>query len=290
MRRITDKIFGGIDMSWWKVIVFAVATAVVTAVFLIVPVFLNTSFIEMGTTFEMWVLFAMIIMTNCKKPLESALKTFVFFLISQPLIYLFQVPFSSLGWQLFTYYYRWFIFTLLTFPMAFAGWYVKKGNWLSLLILTPINLLLGWTGLLYVTERLIPNFPNHLIAVIVCFGQILLYLYAFFRKFYYWLAGLGAVLIPLVIWRMLTPALEYGISMPAPDGATFSSSAVAVLEDGDFGTATITAPEEGHFQLQLNKLGETDLAITDGGKTYRYHVTTYRDDTGHPQVKVVPAE
>lgn len=30
-----------------------------------------------------------------KKPLESALKTFVFFLISQPLIYLLQVPFSA---------------------------------------------------------------------------------------------------------------------------------------------------------------------------------------------------
>lgn len=63
----------------------------------------------------------LIIMANCQKPLESACKTFVFFLISQPLIYLLQVPFSSMGWGLFGYYWNWFIWTLLTFPMAFVG-------------------------------------------------------------------------------------------------------------------------------------------------------------------------
>ena len=288
MRKITDKIFGGIDMKWWKVIVLAIAAAVMTAVFLIFPVFLHTSFIEMGTTTEMWVLFAMLIMTNCKKPLESALKTFVFFLISQPLIYLIQVPFSDMGWGLFMYYRYWFILTLFTFPMAFAGWYVKKGNWLSLLILTPVNLMLGLLGLGYLSNHLIPAFPNHLIAVIVCFGQILLYMFAFFRKFYYWLAGLGAVIIPLVIWRLVTPAIDVGVSMPAPDDATFSPSAVAVLEDEDFGTATITVPEEGYIHIQVKKIGETELVITDGGKTHRYHIKSYRDDTGHTQIDVIP--
>ena len=72
LRRFTDKLFGGLNMSWPVVIIFAVATAVVTAVFLIVPVFQNTSFIRMGETMEAWVLFAIIIMSNCKKPLESA--------------------------------------------------------------------------------------------------------------------------------------------------------------------------------------------------------------------------
>ena len=91
LRRCTDKLFGGIDMKWWKVIVLAVASAVITFIFLVVPIFENTSFYNMGVTFEAWILLAVFIMANCKKPLESALKTFVFFLISQPLIYLFQV-------------------------------------------------------------------------------------------------------------------------------------------------------------------------------------------------------
>ena len=121
LRRCTDKLFGGIDMKWWKVIVLAVASAVITFIFLVVPIFENTSFYNMGVTFEAWILLAVFIMANCKKPLESALKTFVFFLISQPLIYLFQVPFSNMGWGLFMYYRYWFYWTLLTFPMAFAG-------------------------------------------------------------------------------------------------------------------------------------------------------------------------
>ncbi|MBQ1507321.1 MAG: hypothetical protein IIZ36_02715, partial [Ruminococcus sp.] len=122
LRRCTDKLFGGIDMKWWKVIVLAVASAVITFIFLVVPIFENTSFYNMGVTFEAWILLAVFIMANCKKPLESALKTFVFFLISQPLIYLFQVPFSSMGWGLFGYYKYWAIWTVLTFPMAFVGW------------------------------------------------------------------------------------------------------------------------------------------------------------------------
>ena len=99
---------------------------VLTAIFLIMPVFRNTSFERMGVYLEAWIFFAIIIMANCKTPLESALKTFIFFLISQPLIYLIQVPFSSMGWQLFGYYRTWFIWTLLTFPMAYIGWYIKK--------------------------------------------------------------------------------------------------------------------------------------------------------------------
>ena len=101
---ITDRLFGGLNMSWMSVIIFSIVSAVLTAVFLIVPIFKGTSFIRVGETFEAWIFFAVIIMSNCKKPLESAEKTFVFFLISQPLIYLMQVPFSQLGWGIFGYY------------------------------------------------------------------------------------------------------------------------------------------------------------------------------------------
>jgi hypothetical protein len=124
--RLLERVYGGLNMSWLNVILYAVATAVVTAIFLIVPVFKNTSFEFVGVTFEAWIFFAVILMANCKTPLESALKTFVFFLVSQPLIYLIQVPFSEMGWGLFGYYRTWFIWTLFTLPMAYIGWYIRK--------------------------------------------------------------------------------------------------------------------------------------------------------------------
>ena len=102
-RRVTDKVYGGLPMGWPVVILYAVGTALLTTAFLLIPIFENTSFYRVGVTFEAWVFFAVIIMANCKKPLESALKTFVFFLISQPLIYLLQVPFSQMDWGLFMY-------------------------------------------------------------------------------------------------------------------------------------------------------------------------------------------
>ena len=162
-RQIADKLLGGLNMSWLTVILFAVGTAVITSVFLIVPLFKNSSFELMGVQYEAWIFFAVIIMANCKKPLESACKTFVFFLISQPLIYLFQVPFSLLGWGLFGYYRFWFILTLLTFPAAFVGWYITRKNWLSVLILAPV---LGYLGIIAYDSTLhcFRHFPQLLIS------------------------------------------------------------------------------------------------------------------------------
>ena len=151
--RLIEKAYGGLDMSWRNVILFAVGTAVLTAFFMIVPIFKDTSFERMGSLFESWIFFAVIIMANCyqkedtkngsffdkiRQPLICAAKVFVFFLISQPLIYLFEVPFKEMGWKLFGYYPYWFKWTLATIPMAFIGWYINKKNWLSLIILSPI--------------------------------------------------------------------------------------------------------------------------------------------------------
>ena len=61
--RFTDKLFGGLRMTWPVVILFAVGTALLTSVFLLVPIFKNTSFERMGVFLEAWILFAVIIMT-----------------------------------------------------------------------------------------------------------------------------------------------------------------------------------------------------------------------------------
>ena len=67
---------------------------VFTAAMAILPVFQNTSFSTIVVTFEVWILFGITIIMNSRSNLDSALKCFVFFLISQPLVYLLQVPFA----------------------------------------------------------------------------------------------------------------------------------------------------------------------------------------------------
>ena len=101
-------------MSWAKVLLLAVVSAVITSVLLIVPSLKGTSFQDPGTYLECWFFLAIIIIVNCKKWWEASLKCFVFFLVSQPLIYLIQVPFNAHGWGIFQYYKTWFILTILT--------------------------------------------------------------------------------------------------------------------------------------------------------------------------------
>ena len=132
------KLFGGIDLTWPKLFVAAIVAGVFTAVVAIIPALHDTSFHTITVTFEVWILFGILIIMNSKSNLDSALKCFVFFLISQPLVYLIQVPFSIQGWGLFGYYRYWFIWTILCFPMGFIGYWMKKDKWWGYLILLPM--------------------------------------------------------------------------------------------------------------------------------------------------------
>lgn len=175
------KLFGGIDLTWKKLIIFAVITAVYTATMAILPITADTSFRDIAATFEWWILFGVIIICNSKSPKDSALKCFIFFLISQPLIYLLQVPFSWQGWHLFSYYKYWFKWTLLTIPMGYIGYYIKKDNILSIIILLPMLLLLAIIGIGFF-DSAISNFPHHLLSGIFCFIAIILIILGVLNK------------------------------------------------------------------------------------------------------------
>ena len=175
------KLFGGIDLTWKKLIIFAIITAVYTATMAILPITADTSFRDIAATFEWWILFGVIIICNSKSPKDSALKCFIFFLISQPLIYLLQVPFSWQGWHLFSYYKYWFIWTLLTIPMGYIGYYIKKDNILSVIILLPMLILLSLIGIEFFNSTL-SNFPHHLLSGIFCFVAIILIILGVLNK------------------------------------------------------------------------------------------------------------
>ncbi len=286
LRRFTDRLFGGINMSWPLVIILAVGTAALTTLFLVAPVFENTSFYRMGVFWDAWILFAVFIMSNCKKPLESAIKTFVFFLISQPLIYLFQVPFSSMGWSIFMYYKTWFIWTLLTFPAAFIGWYITKKNWLSLLILSPILLYLAYISLDCISFSF-RHFPRMLFAGVFCLCQVLLYMYVFTSNIWQKLLG---IIVPfaaaaIFLFATLNPSMHAELLLP--DEVVFSKNAYA--QSSDESVAVITSlPTDGSgiVEYDLHKYGTTDITIKDGNKEYVYTLKVYENDEGHTNTEV----
>ena len=289
-RRLTDRLYGGLNMSWTAVILFAVAAAVLTAVFLIAPVFKGTSFERMGVTLEAWIFFAVLIMANCRKPLESALKTFVFFLVSQPLIYLLQVPFSAMGWGLFGYYKYWFIWTLLTFPMAWVGWFITKKNWWSLLILAPVLLLLTVEAV-GCFRTAAARFPRLLVAALFCLGQVLLYLFVFTGNRRQKLVGFLLPLAAALIVLLARPQLDLNSTVFLPDDPVLTEDAVVSVEDTEFAEISVVSTgEDSMIRIRADRYGTTGFAIRDGENEYRYTLTVYQDEGGHNQIRIEPAD
>ena len=281
-----EKIFGGINMSWPLVITFAIVTAILASVFLILPVFKNTSFERMGVYVEAWIFFAVIIMSNCKKPLESALKVFVFFLVSQPLIYLIQVPFNSFGWGVFRFYSHWFIITLCTFPAAFVGWYITKKNWLSALILSPVLLHLGVETYNAATFTL-AHFPRLLITFLFCLLQIIIYVYRFFPDVKAKYLGYLIPLIGIVFVLLTTTKVQVDNTHFLPDNAVLTEEAY-VVESGDehLSVAVELTGSSSMVRVKADSYGEMDFTIRDGDKDYKYTLVVYEDDGGHTQIEI----
>ena len=273
------KLFGGIDLTWKKLIIFAVICGFYTGVMAMIPATQDTSFRDISISFEWWILFAIIIIVNSKTPLDSAMKVFVFFLISQPLVYLVQVPFSPLGFGLFKYYPAWFQWTVLTLPMAFVGHFMKKDKWWGLLILAPMLLFLGFHYVSFFGEA-IHFFPNHLLSALFCAVTLIIYpLYIFHDK----RIRIAGLILSVLI---LAAATVYGIAdershtydtslLPSGGetcGIEYDDSYQVYLEDDSFGDVQIGYEENIESYLiyaSFKKTGDTVLVLEspDGEKT-----------------------
>lgn len=175
------KIFFEVNLTWPKVILYSVICGVITGVIALIDVLDRTSIHNIAVCFEMWIFLAMFIILNSKKPLEAGLKTFVFFLISQPLCYLVQVPFYRGGFQIFMYYPYWAKLTLLTFPGAMIAWFVKKENILSIIILSVAIFLLDMELCMHFST-LIKSFPYQLLAVGFIIFEIIAFISMIFKN------------------------------------------------------------------------------------------------------------
>lgn len=156
------------EITWIFVIILSVITAAVVAVLNCIPALEGSSFTMPATTIELWIVLALFILLNCKNYKDAALKTFVFFLISQPLIYLIEVPFKTPGWGLFQNYPRWGLMTVLTLPGAVIAYRVKKGDLISAIILSVANVALVLMGFKHM-QTVVAYFPRLILAALFCF-------------------------------------------------------------------------------------------------------------------------
>ena len=285
MKNIVKKLFGGLNLTWPKVLVAAVAAGVFTAVMALVPALKFTSFHTITATFEVWILFGIVLIMNSKSNHDSALKCFVFFLVSQPLVYLIQVPFSRLGWGLFGYYKYWFLWTLFCLPMGFIGYYMKRGKWWGYLILLPMIVLTGYSYFQYFSDFLF-SMPRYLLVCVFCICAMLLYPLAIFdnRK----IKAIGAavscaIIIAATAVCLCNPPVYSTEIMGNSEVHPFDDSYSVSLADDKYGDVSIRyldSVEDYMLHADFKRAGDTVLTIVspDGEKTaYELHIerTTY---------------
>lgn len=266
------KIFGELNITWPKIIIGAILIGALTAVIAMIPALRYTSFITITATFEVWVLFGILIIMNSKSNKDSALKCFVFFLISQPIIYLLQDVINHT--HLFTTYYRfWFIWTVLCLPMGYIGYYMKKDKWWGFLILLPMILLVGSSYYAYFGDFLF-YFPKYILIVIFCAATMIMYSLYIFSSKKIKIVGLSiSILIILgsTIFHIIKPPVYNAQLFGSRGDHYFDDSYKAYLTDDKYGEINIKYDErleEYFIDAHFKREGKTTFVIEhpDGTK------------------------
>ena len=114
------------NLSWGGFFLFTVTVSIISELLSVVPAFKNTSLSDSVKTLDWWIVFGVFVIIGSKSKTDSAVKCFLFFLISQPLNYLVRAPFHPDGLALFHRYPRWFIATFFTLIMGYIGHRIKE--------------------------------------------------------------------------------------------------------------------------------------------------------------------
>lgn len=164
---------------------------------MLVPRLEGTSFQDIGISYEWWVIFAVIIVVNCKNCWGAMLKCFVFFLISQPIVYIVEILFGSLSFDMGWYYYSnfWLPMTFLTLPGGLIAYFCRKQNVLGGIVLGLGNTIQASLVLVYFGMA-IKQFPFHLLSGLVCVASIIVMTLFIQKKK---AIRLIAILLPIVL-------------------------------------------------------------------------------------------
>ena len=250
------------DMTWRKVLLMAVISGIIVGILAMLPFLDDTSLEDPAVLFDVWFLFAVFIVVNCRTWWEASLKCFVFFLISQPLIYLVQVPFFDRGWEIFQYYGYWFRFTLLTLPGAAIAFLVKKKNWLSVAVLSVATGYLAYACINYL-RIVLTRFPRHLLSCIFCLALALFFVFALLEKKSHRTVALAVIAAVLAATLLLTTPRATGYAEIELEAGNW----FCTVEDDSIVSVTIT--DDNVAQLTGLKKGYTLLEFENADGTVR---------------------
>lgn len=252
-------------MSWPFVLVFAVVSAAVTAGLNIIPALKDTSLQDIAINYDVLILFAIFIVVNCKKWWEASLKTFVCFLVSQPLIYLIEVPFSADGFGLFRYYKYWFIVTLLTLPGAAIAYQIKRNDTLSLIVLSVATGFLGFIAPTHLYKT-ISNFPHHLISFIFCVAVPVVLVFIILDTKWHRAVGVAIIAAAMIVSLIVSkPVSDWELTLP-------KGSWTYKVDDNS--VVTVEENEDGSYRLVAGNQGLAFVVFTDeNGNEKEYSVT-----------------
>ncbi|MBQ7187181.1 MAG: hypothetical protein IJR91_06075 [Ruminococcus sp.] len=276
---VLRKLFGGLDITWPKLIIWAVVIGAAVGGLMLIPGVDDTSVKDIGTTFEWWIFFGVVIVSNSKSPVDSAAKAFVFFLISQPLIYLVQVPFSDMGWGLFGYYKNWIGWTLATIPMGAVGHFVRRGDVISSLILAPMTVFLA-VHLYTYTGEVKNKFPHHLVTAILCAVFIAVTILGIARtknaKIVSWLIA-GAAVAAMIVIGLFNRTESYSPTISCAENGIEVNAESQVVGTVNIRDCQITELD-GRYMLHLEMNDKEGRVIieTDGRDTT--YVISYNEE------------
>ena len=229
------------------------------------------------------VLFSVAGHVNSREDIDSALKCFVFFLISQPLVYLIQVPFNTYGWGIFTYYRYWFIWTLLCFPMGYIGYYMKKGKWWGYLILLPMIVLTGYSYQTYFSDFLF-NIPRYILICLFCACMMIMYPVMIFEDRNIKTVGAvigGIAVITLTVIGLMNPPVYSTEILVNSEDHVFDDTYQVTLADETYGNVKIIyidSVEDYFVHADLKKAGKTVLVLeSPSGEKKEFDLSIEKD-------------
>lgn len=281
------NIFVNTKLSTKNVIAFAFFLGIAIGIVNRIPILNNTSFQDIAIVLDMWIILAIFIIINCEKWQEAVLKCFLFFLISQPLIYftelIIDVLFDNANFidtfiLYFNNYYLgsgWFTWTILTIPGSFIAFQIKKNNLLAALILAVSTSYLAFVGLSGLIECLLYHFPYHLLNSLICLfmAYYLIVIIITNKK-----SRIIATIITFIVMTIGALFLIYENSKPP-----FVSTVISLENNNKITEFTIDDEKIANAYLEddsktlavqtSTNVGKTIMTITDEfGKTYTYEI------------------
>ncbi len=294
------KLFGETNISVKFIILFSVLTGVIVGILNSIPALKNTSFQDIAIYLDMWFVLAVFIITNCHKRLEAVTKTFLFFLISQPVIYLveviagvafFKADFIETAKTLFINYYwgggtGWLLWTVLTIPGAFVAYQIKDNSLISGIVLSVATVFLAYRGADNIVSMIInKTAPYHLLNGILCIGFAFLLVFIILSNkkaktvaVSLTAAGLAVGIIYTAInlttpVKLVSPMIyDFGIPVKVME---------CVSEDENIATVTLSDDKLSMMVDSSEELGETKIIATDSWgiqHIYKVVVTNSRLD------------